>query len=110
MIYSSKKYDMRFIDYGVNAHIEINVIIWLETATFKKWKELFKLITAWQNFDLYDEIAADIKTALGDMKYYFGLEGNKKAALYKRLYKVLKYLESTFLIDIEDFKPDLNFL
>ena len=110
MIYSSKKYDMRFIDYGVNAHIEINVLIWLETATFKKWKDLFKLITAWQNFDLYDEIAGDIKTTLGDMSYYFGAAGKQKAVLYKRLYKVLKYLESTYLVDIEDFKPDPNYL
>lgn len=107
MIASADKYIMNYIDFGVTAKIEINKLAWFEDATMKKYKELFKLIVNWQHFGLLDEIADDIKTVLNDITYYFGKE---KARLYKRLYKVLKYLESTYFIDIEDFKPDLNYL
>ena len=110
MIASADKYIMNYIDFGVNAKIEINKLAWFEDATMKKYKELFKLIVNWQHFGLLDEIADDIKTVLNDITYYFGLYGKEKARLYKRLYKVLKYLESTYLIDIEDFKPILEYI
>lgn len=110
MIASADKYIMNFIDYGVTAKIEINKLAWFECATMKKYKDLFKLIIAWEHFDVLDEIAADIKSVLSDMSYYFGYTGKEKARLYKRLYKVLKYLESTYLIDIEDFKPELQYI
>lgn len=107
MIASADKYIMNFVDFGVAVRIEINKLAWFEDATMKKYKDLFKLIVNWQHFDLLDEIAADIKTVINDISYYFGLYGKEKATLYKRLYKVLIYLESTYLIDIEDFTPDL---
>ena len=110
MIASADKYIINYIDFGVIAKIEINKLAWFEYATMKKHKELFKLVVNWQHFGLLDEMADDIKTVLNDITYHFGLYGKEKARLYKRLYKVLKYLESTYLIDIEDFKPKLEYI
>lgn len=107
MIASADKYIMNFTDYSTRAHIEINKLAFYRDATVKKFKQVCKLATAWQYFDMCEDMADDIKELMRNINYYFGGAQIFQERLYKRLYKMLKYLEATYIIDIEDFAPEL---